>query len=236
MDNSYLNRRTELIGKRIGKLTIIGPGPVRGNIKRSFWLCRCECGNEINVRETRLLTVDFPGCGCLRGQRIRTVPPEIAALKDRWSKAAVWRYYQYKQSARRRGLVFSIPEEDFEQLCKQDCFYCGAPPHNISRVPNRDKGEGRRQKEFKYNGLDRVDNDRGYCRENVVPCCITCNRAKRAMSQPDFLAWVERVHNHLCYTSLRSVNGPLRQVDKSTTQNSSAGGVNGYEHPLVERR
>jgi hypothetical protein len=40
---------------------------------------------------------------------------------------------------------------------------------------------------FKYSGIDRIDSNLGYSRDNCVPCCKRCNLAKRKMSYGDFL-------------------------------------------------
>jgi hypothetical protein len=56
------------------------------------------------------------------------------------------------------------------------CFYCGH-----SEI-------------YGVNGVDRKDNAVGYTLENSVPCCATCNFAKRQMTVAEFIAWVDRVH------------------------------------------
>jgi hypothetical protein len=49
---------------------------------------------------------------------------------------------------------------------------------------------------YTYNGLDRVNNSKGYTRTNVVPCCIICNNAKRTLSLSEFLEWIGQVYEH----------------------------------------
>ena len=39
-------------------------------------------------------------------------------------------------------------------------------------------------------GLDRKDNARGYALDNVVPCCHSCNRKKKARPYDEFMAEV----------------------------------------------
>lgn len=194
-----LNRRTELIGMRFGKIVVLGPGPVIGKVRRSFWLCKCDCGKTFNTRETRLVDRkrSILSCGCLIGQRVNT-NLTVALLRDKWSSAQVWRYYQYQQSAKIRGLEFSIDHETFEIITKLCCHYCGIPPRNIARMPKRDqhRKSERVQRVFKYNGLDRVDNTKGYTFENIVPCCANCNRAKRTMTRLEFLDLISRIYNH----------------------------------------
>lgn len=48
---------------------------------------------------------------------------------------------------------------------------------------------------YTYNGIDRVDNNKGYTITNSVPCCKDCNFAKRDMTHDEFIAWVTRVFN-----------------------------------------
>jgi hypothetical protein len=50
---------------------------------------------------------------------------------------------------------------------------------------------------LKRNGIDRVDNSRGYHTDNCVSCCIACNREKRAQSQAAFLENTRRRYEHL---------------------------------------
>lgn len=47
--------------------------------------------------------------------------------------------------------------------------------------------------EYLYNGLDRVDSNKGYLKENVVPCCEICNKAKRDLSLCQFKKWINRL-------------------------------------------
>jgi hypothetical protein len=48
-----------------------------------------------------------------------------------------------------------------------------------------------------YNGIDRVDNTRGYSIDNCVACCKQCNWAKRELPQQEFIDWIHRVSRHL---------------------------------------
>ena len=65
--------------------------------------------------------------------------------------------------------------------------YCGAMD-SMEAVKHKDR--------LLHNGIDRVDNSKGYHPENCVPCCKTCNIAKQSMSVEEFLAWARRVIGH----------------------------------------
>jgi hypothetical protein len=62
----------------------------------------------------------------------------------------------YIQNAKSRELKFELTKEQFHSLAATSCHYCGTCQEN-------------------GNGIDRVDNTKGYTMDNVVPCCSLCN-------------------------------------------------------------
>lgn len=79
------------------------------------------------------------------------------ATRKRYGSTALGVYSKYKAGAKHRGKHFDLTMEEFCELYGRKCHYCG-------------------EKEAK--GVDRVDNDKGYTKENSVPCCTWCNYAK----------------------------------------------------------
>jgi hypothetical protein len=94
-----------------------------------------------------------------------------------------------RTNARERGYACELTTEQMLVLMAQPCHYCGAQPSNKSKNPYYHGA-------YVYSGIDRVDNDKGYLLDNVVPCCIHCNVAKRSRTRDEFLAWVEAVYLH----------------------------------------
>lgn len=47
------------------------------------------------------------------------------------------------------------------------------------------------------NGIDRIDNNKGYTIDNVVPCCKMCNQAKNDYTLQEFQDWVEKIYNKM---------------------------------------
>lgn len=84
------------------------------------------------------------------------------------------RFISYGTSARYRGVSFSLHRELFEDLATDSCFYCGNAPKQ-------------------FNGIDRVNNERGYEFGNVVTCCSTCNVAKGTKTVMEFATWTARI-------------------------------------------
>lgn len=161
----------DLTGRRFGHLTAVRWIPVG-----SRWVCRCDCGNEVTHSPSELLRGRAKSCGCAkRGPR---GSHGDAAFNNVHSK--------YQRGARERGLPWDLGVEDFRRLTSLDCHYCGTAPSTVLKTNAVDGG-------YVYNGLDRVDNSRGYTLDNVVPCCGICNHAKGTMSYGEFLAWISRL-------------------------------------------
>lgn len=59
--------RIDLIGKTYGKLTVIALGVRDKNGQK--WLCKCECGNEVEVLGSNLTKGNTSSCGCLRYEK-----------------------------------------------------------------------------------------------------------------------------------------------------------------------
>lgn len=53
----------DLIGQRFGHLIVINKSGT--NIHGNIWLCKCDCGNEIEVTTNHLTTGNTQSCGCL---------------------------------------------------------------------------------------------------------------------------------------------------------------------------
>lgn len=64
-------------------------------------------------------------------------------------------YTNYVRKASVRNLEFDITLQEFESMKNKGCAYCGL----TERI---------------HIGLDRVDNNIGYTKDNVVPCCTSC--------------------------------------------------------------
>lgn len=61
---SLLNKRN-LIGQKFGKLTVLQETSKRDNSGNIIWKCRCDCGNQIEVRTNSLTTGNTQSCGCI---------------------------------------------------------------------------------------------------------------------------------------------------------------------------
>ena len=93
---------------------------------------------------------------------------------------------QYRVGAQTRDIEMSMTDEEIINISQLNCYYCDTPPSQIA-TSNGDTGD------FVYNGIDRLDNSKGYKLDNVVPCCWQCNQWKRAMPRLDFIEHAAKI-------------------------------------------
>lgn len=180
------------IGKTFNRLTVID-SYLSNN--RRYCTCKCSCNEILNVAASHLKSGHTKSCGCLITETnsnksyqlsgaIKKYSPKIASAKRIWQK----RYSD--------GLSF----ENFLTESQKNCYYCNSEPSNSFNVGLEDKKSSQYKKdngEFKYNGLDRIDNNKNHSIDNIVPCCKWCNYAKRERSFTDFVKWSEKLYKHL---------------------------------------
>lgn len=176
-------KRLELTGRKFNRLTVIDFAHIDKS-GQTCWLCKCDCGNEKIIRASYLRSGDTKSCGCLKKEidENRTLPEGIAACNIVLSR--------HKAQAKERNLEQALTDEQIIELHKGNCHYCGAPPSQTWFRP-RNNGS------YIYNGIDRVDNNKGYTIMNTVSCCWNCNKAKDTQTYDEFLSHIKRIHSHL---------------------------------------
>lgn len=73
-----------------------------------------------------------------------------------------WISFQ-RVSTQKRGKELTLTKEDYFELVQKPCLFCGYANEN------------------EVVGIDRLDNNKGYIRENCVPACKFCNRVKHIL-------------------------------------------------------
>jgi hypothetical protein len=76
----------ELTGKRFGKLLVVKLAYVKNY--RSYWHCKCDCGNECIVNSHNL-GKHTNSCGCIKIERVRMMNAKHFGRKIRLY--AIWR-------------------------------------------------------------------------------------------------------------------------------------------------
>lgn len=93
-------------------------------------------------------------------------------------------YNTYRERAYKKKISFELTIQQFYTFIRLPCKYCGKERSN--------KYNG-----LYYNGIDRIDNEKGYDAINCIPCCFNCNRAKSDRTMGEFIDWIKDVINHL---------------------------------------
>lgn len=169
----------DISGKKFGKLTVICQVERLKNANQSCWKCLCDCGNYIVRVGSNLRNGNTKSCGCLQPETVK----KINCLP--LGQSAINRAKRdYKREAKARNLAWELSDECFIKLTQGICYYCGKEPSQVYAGKNGN---------YIYNGIDRVDNLKGYIEENCVTCCKDCNYAKRNMTYENFISMCRQI-------------------------------------------
>ena len=162
--NKKIKDRNEfMVGKVFGRLTVVERV---SSINHDRWLCVCECGAKRNIYGYSLLQGQSKSC------------PKCSSVKEGTSLRRL--FATYKDHAIKRGYDWSLSLEEFKKITQSNCFYTGLPPASIAKC----KGASI---PYIYNGVDRLDNTKGYTIENSVPCKGRVNEMKMEATYDDFI-------------------------------------------------
>lgn len=170
--------KKDISGERFGKLVALYPDKYvsNGSSKVIAWMCRCDCGNYHSVSGTVLRKGQVKSCGCEYKKLDRTLPSFNTLLG------------KYKYSANKRGLEWSLTEEEFRKLVTSPCYYTGIMPSTVIQNKNAEA--------FYYNGVDRLDSSKGYTVGNCVACYTPINFMKSDTPEEEFLNLIKQVYEY----------------------------------------
>ena len=108
--------RDDLTGKRFGRLTVIRQvedyvSPSGRRIPR--WLCKCDCGNEVEALGSSLKSGDTKSCGCLNDEKRKIGRPRKDLVGQRFGRLTVIK--------RAEDYVISSGKHYAQWECKCDC-------------------------------------------------------------------------------------------------------------------
>lgn len=198
-------RASSRIGQRFGMLTIVDwkwATTRYGTRREIVYLCKCDCSSEKPPEATKysqLKALKKRTCGCKQ--------IFIAARSGSTTSYKLlyrcWAFTAARTHKNKKLAPAFILLEKWRQLVEQPCFYCTqAPPMRNPYLTNDGalKAYNNNMSDaytatlwVPLQGIDRYYNNVGYIEGNCVPCCMECNRMKRDMDGPDFLALVEKM-------------------------------------------
>lgn len=146
---------------------------------------QCFCGKVFETRLYNVISGRSKSCGC--GIRIANAKRAYADL----TLSSFNELFQiYRRNALKVGKIFFLSKENFRYLIEKDCYYCAS----------KDRAEYKHKTgklAYKYTGIDRLDNSRGYSLNNCVPCCKICNFMKTTLSKNAFILQIIKIHANL---------------------------------------
>lgn len=185
------NRRTRKIdikNKVFGKLLVLQED-FHALVGGVHWLCQCECGKKVVISGIDLRRGSTKSCGCLCTENLIKLNKK-KRLSDPWKVDIA----SYQKSAKNRNIVFELTDKEFKELISSKCYYCNRTPEIVC------SGAELREMKIYRNGIDRLDSNIGYVKNNCVTCCKYCNFEKRNQSFDQFI-----LNTKLRYEYLKSI-------------------------------
>jgi hypothetical protein len=216
--------KRDLTGQKFGKLLVVKclgenltPGRVGSNGRplRFFgykYLCLCDCGKEHVALNTDLERKDGKGtltCGCSNEEKLKYMRSCRKGGQLDSGVRQILLSYNLKWKKDPVKFSWELSFEEAKALLFMGCYYCkrvGSCLYDRSLRKNKGKLEPSGRAVFRYNGIDRKDNSKGYTLENSVTCCLNCNYAKGQLSLEEFDQWRCRIKENLPKISERLQN------------------------------
>lgn len=140
----------DLIGQRYGRLTVLQRAETIN--KRTRWLCRCDCGQEVTVEAYNLKTGHTQSCGCLQ--------KEAASLASTTHGMRHTRLYRIWVCMRNR--CYQKSYHAYKHYGGRGISVCDTWLHDFQAFHDWAIENG-------YNdnlSIDRIDNNKGYAPDN----------------------------------------------------------------------
>ncbi|KKL91512.1 hypothetical protein LCGC14_1893920 [marine sediment metagenome] len=144
--------------------------------------CRCVCNNEFQIRYSMVFRQQ--SCGCFRN-RCGEENHRFTGYKQ----ISGARWWSYKDNASKRNISFEITIKEAWDIFEKQNGYCaltGEPLTFWKSSRNKDKGDASAS-------MDRIDNTKGYTKENIWWVHKHVNQIKMAMTTTEFVSWCNKV-------------------------------------------
>lgn len=183
-------------GQKYARLTFVRPtGNTNGRCM--IWELLCDCGTIHYAKSSNVTSGEVKSCGCMlreSGKALGLIYGKLTKKYDPVISSARTVYQTYKD-----GCDFNT----FFTLSQLPCYYCGSLPstiYNTASTNHKDYTASDLQKRdgyFTYNGLDRIDSSFGHTIDNILPCCIKCNRMKMDRTLENFFEQIMQMNSHI---------------------------------------
>lgn len=138
----------------------------------NYELNNCKsCCKKCNFMKTSLDSNTFI-------KRCIYISDKTIDYSDLWINTHNVYYNTYKTRATKKQLEFSLTNQEFENIIKNNCFYCNKENTHLH-----------------CNGIDRKNNTIGYTIDNCVSCCGECNYMKGVLNETEFFTQCLNIYN-----------------------------------------
>lgn len=200
-------RLINLEGKKFNKLLVLNR--VENSIHGVQYKVVCDCGNT-KIMLAHSIKNDI-SCGCYRKESVKN--GYLASHKKQLERLngqnpfIKSKIYDIKNKCKRGNKIipFELTYEKCFELLTAPCYYCGVVGSSIAIKNKYLKNQGRPENVIPINGIDRVDNDKGYITGNVVTCCGKCNEMKMDSNINDFKEHIKKIYDH--WAKKEDING-----------------------------
>lgn len=156
-------------------------------------------------------------CNNCRNRNNRAVRQNIEQVKAREKELEennpARQYHRYKNSAKTRGIELQLTFEEYYDIVKNPCYYCG----DLHK-----RG---------FNGLDRIHPNLHYTMDNVVSCCTICNYLKNSL---DITTFYHRIKHILSYNKLIDLDVKHPESFSNHIKINYKGYINGAKDRNIE--
>lgn len=133
--------KTNSIGDVFGRLTIVAPAKPR--YRKTYWVCRCECGNVVEVQQAHLRSGHTRSCGCYHDEAARRAvtkhgrhdTPEYSTWANMLARCYNERTHEYERYGGRGISVCNRWKHSFVSFYA-DMGARPSPMHSIDRIDN----------------------------------------------------------------------------------------------------
>jgi len=149
-------QKLDLVGKVFNRLTVVeSAGKDKRNVP--LWSCACSCGNKIITSTAMLRTGHAQSCGCLRRERAAAHARSLGTHGAWVGGKATPEWYAWFSMRQRCGRTTHIQYPDYGGRGIAVCPEWGEFSKFLEDMGPRPS---------RAHSLDRVDNNKGYCKAN----------------------------------------------------------------------